>query len=314
MKPLKIAVGLDDNYVGPLLVMIFSAWKTKQNNFEIIVGYDPSLLSLSNRSFIHEIMRHLEIGVEFLELTIAPEMGSAYHITTSSYIRILLADILEDTFLWLDCDLICECGWDELLYHEVPSENTVICAVIDPLVNKFTQSPNEAIKKANGKYFNAGVAIIDPAAWRRFGFNNRWKDVLLKYDYLKFMYVDQCVLNYLLVKNFSELTPQYNALEMTSRYLKYESVKIRHFAGDVKPWHHLSKIYLTLIGPYRFNSVSRYLTTQNELINHFNGEKKIKNELIKIFAFNRKRQPFFVKLKKSITLRKSLNSLLKNHF
>jgi lipopolysaccharide biosynthesis glycosyltransferase len=310
----KVAVGLDDNYVSPLLVMLFSAWQTKENDFEVIVGYDDLHLSPESIILIEEVARNLGIGIEFIEIKLNSKIQNASHITPSAYIRILLADILQESFLWLDCDLICEPGWDELLHFEIPTKSTVICAAIDPIVQRMTKSTNEAVKRSNGKYFNSGVAIIDPVAWRQLGFNDRWLDVVLNSAHLKLEYADQCVLNYLLVNNFYEINPEYNRIEMSARYLKCINVKIRHFAGPIKPWNFKSKIILASFGPFLYKSVLRYAKTQEQLIHQLNQETEVRQKLNHLLYSKRQEDSFFNKVKALRISRITLKQIFEDYF
>jgi lipopolysaccharide biosynthesis glycosyltransferase len=260
----RVATGIDDNYLGPFLVMLYSAWKSSSQRFELIVGFNSSTLSTSSRSLIQDSANALGVSVEFVEVNVPAEISSEGHISPSAFIRLLLADILEETFVWLDSDLVCEEGWEELLSLKVASPNIILYAAYDPIANiEWEKSNNASVRNSKGRYFNSGVMVLDAKAWSRLGFPAKWRSLIKKYGDYNFQWADQCVINYLATQNFMPLRQELNFQEQVRNMQLKCVASIRHFSGPIKPWHYKSIGPLVWSGPFSQKSVRRYLELQS---------------------------------------------------
>ncbi len=270
MANMRVAVGIDDKFVFPFLTMIFSALKHSEMNFSVIVGFDPNLLHEKNRTLISEILKRLRIDFVFFEVALPSEYKQTTHIPASTFIRLLLADALEETFLWLDCDLICEPGWDRLLNLKSYSTDSIIFAAVDSVVLNLGPSPNKARLLAGSNYFNSGVMVVNARKWNRQGMGLAWRGALAKYEEYHFQFADQCILNFIASDFWTPLDPSFNQLELISRRSNSSTPKIRHFAGPVKPWHYTSEWSpLTLVSPFSRKALSSYFKAHKEFSEFF---------------------------------------------
>lgn len=275
----RLAVGVDDGYVDTLLIALYSAWLAANQPFQLIVGFVPSELSSKKRKVIAAVMGHLGVPTEFIEVQLPSGAIWEKHISPSSYTRIALADVLEETFVWVDCDVILEPGWDELLSQKATQPRMVISAVRDEIINnRPNSSGNKSVVLSKGNYFNSGLMLVDAKAWSEKGFDLVWKDALSRYTELGFQYGDQCVLNYTAAGHVSFLEPKFNVLELLDESIhKGESV-IRHYAGNIKPWHYSSEWdYLLCIVPFRRKAIKRFFETRRRLLVEIKDIPEIQN-------------------------------------
>jgi lipopolysaccharide biosynthesis glycosyltransferase len=158
------------------------------------------------------------------------------------YLSLALADALGDRYrriLYLDGDIYFEGGdLDRLL--DLPMGGHPVAAVRDILLFR---NPNHhaAEYRAMGlpalNYLNAGVLLIDTAAWRAAGILEQC--VALRQSHPKACILhDQSVLNAVLRGRFAELAPHWNwqvNLAVPMATFSYP-VAFRHFIGREKPW------------------------------------------------------------------------------
>ena len=264
MKLNRVAAGIDDNYLIPFLVMLYSAWKTSSQSFEVVVGFDGLTLSQRSREQIRQFSDTLGISVEFIEVSFPAETSAAGHISLASYTRLVLADILDETFVWLDSDIICEVGWEELLSMKTDS-GVIVSAAYDPAGNiDWQQSENFAVRDARGRYFNTGVMVVDGKGWTRLGFPTIWNNLIPKYLEYNFQWADQCVINYLAMRNFSPLHQKFNYQEQARDLQLAVPTFIHHFNGPTKPWNYKHAGLMLWFGPFSQASVQKYLEVQSE--------------------------------------------------
>jgi lipopolysaccharide biosynthesis glycosyltransferase len=255
-----VACGIDDNYVWPLLVMLTSAKVNTSRQFSVILCYDKNFLSLTNISFIIAYLRTISIDFELVELEIQVEARYETYLTSTTYSRIILADNLSAVFLWLDADLICRKGWDDVFEFVPPAKSKVIATgVRDPLVKRWSEdefSKNQAVQIAQHDYINAGVLLLDSQKWSDLYGVEEWREVLNPAKQLGFQFHDQCVLNYLLKGRIAFLPDEFNYLIRNEDGRIIQDPKIVHFSGWDKPWHY-SNYHLWVRSPIKHRDLYR---------------------------------------------------------
>jgi lipopolysaccharide biosynthesis glycosyltransferase len=247
-----VASAVDDNYVWPLLVMLRSARSTESTPFQFILGYDENNLSKNNLNLIETVcgIWKIEMSVVRINLDILVEPGS--YITSVTYARLFMADILQTNFIWIDADVLCQKGWDDIFGFGKNTEgDAIVIGSQDPLVQfgvPDSQMNNSAVRLAGTNYFNAGVIYINSLKWKQFNSAEKWRWAYDNASSLGLQFHDQCILNYVLYES-SELIPRkYNYLVRndTGRLEKHPC--LIHFAGGFKPWH-MPEVALWVISP-----------------------------------------------------------------
>jgi lipopolysaccharide biosynthesis glycosyltransferase len=268
-----VTTGLDDNYLLPFLVMAHSAKKHSKNNFYLKIAFGKNLLSKDNRIIISKVLNILQIEYEFIQFEINLKLRKEKWIATTSYLRLNLADTEIENFLWLDCDLICLDGWDDLFEdYDLLWRKFAVCAAKDSISlskisNQRQYKKNEAFMKMKNDYFNAGVLLVNTKLWKDIQKRLPWTTLYENYQNYGFQFADQCILNYTCDKSFAHLDKHYNVFASSrNKFHSKRGTKILHYAGGEKPWTYEKNdfsIFFSSIGRKR---IRHYLEYQSELI------------------------------------------------
>ena len=280
MQKNLIVTGFDDNYLFPFLVMIYSAKKNSNTNFHLKIAFSEDLLSRENRLIITSLLNLFNITFELIPISLAGELKSQDHISITAFSRLYLADTLTEKFLWLDCDLICRPGWDDIfLEYASVIEDHSVCAAIDAIPIKYPLgydfgTKNAAMSRMGQNYFNSGVLIVNPMKWRTINENEHWSQVYSNYELLGFQFADQCILNYLCFQSFHHLAPNYNYFAtIRKEYVAEDEIKILHFPGREKPWTYKKYQFATFFGSIKARYIHEYLDMQCEMIEAVKNDK-----------------------------------------
>ena len=234
VPPLLVS-GFDNAYVWPWMVHIFSGQKSSPMNLNRCIAITPTSLSVQNRELLEKVAEWLDFSITWIKIELPDGLPLSQHITVMAYARLVLADSLDSPFIWMDVDTLLRPGWEELLYlPELPSK-FASRATLESLRFQNLPTINEAILRAGNSYFNSGIIQINPEAWRSKGLDHQWKVLLKEYKMRNFQYLDQCILNYLLVGLNEPLPAQFNFMP---DLWEENSIKPRiiHFVGMNKPW------------------------------------------------------------------------------
>ena len=281
-RPFTVATGVDDNYVLPLLVMIYSAKVNSTKKFHLTFGFDSNELSISNQEMLSEVLKLLEVSFDFVPITLSKGMDAYAHLSPTSYLRLLLADDISGLMLWLDSDLLCLPGWDSIyLEHSNLPNGKVLSAVRDAYIsnlgsNYAGDSNNESLKKVGVDYFNSGVSLIDCDKWRALNYPQEWPKLLREIDIRGFKMGDQDIMNFLCHRQVHYLPWEYNALAVVKNHNSKLRPFISHFAGSTKPWFFTFADPRILRSSLRPSDIYKYLRYQSRLI------KTVKHENLRL--------------------------------
>jgi lipopolysaccharide biosynthesis glycosyltransferase len=284
--PLKVATGIDDNYVLPFLVMVFSAKINTTEKIHVTLGFDSNELSASNQELLFRVLRIIDVSFNFVEVSLSKSMEARAHISSTSYSRLLLADKLSGLMLWLDSDLICLPGWDSIFLDKGNLPNGMVMSVVrDELLSNqgakyASRSSNESLKIMGSDYYNTGVALIDCDMWKALNYPQKWPKLLEEAKVRGFQYADQCVLNFLCQRQVNYLPWAYNALASAKNHGRNSSPFILHFAGGIKPWFYSIKDPRILAGRLFSRDVFKYLRYQSQLIEIVKTENPVLGSIL----------------------------------
>jgi lipopolysaccharide biosynthesis glycosyltransferase len=301
---------VDDNYVLPLLVMIHSAKKYSKNDFRFVLGYDPNCLSATNINLIEECLTLLKVPFSKICVTLKGRFEDNNHITATAYARLPMADVLSGTVLWLDADLVCKPGWDEIFeFFDGDLGGKTVAGVRDSVITSsqiLANTKNLAVIKMQEKYFNSGVLIIDCISWQLMNTSERWPVVVQNYDNFGFQLSDQCVLNYLFADSHRLLPPEYNVLAFYSSRTAREQAKILHFAGPMKPWSYRRfsfKIFFSLLSR---RDIWDYLDLETELLRVVLRASRGNWKLLHSISHQNKKEKWVASYKKNAHIKRAL--------
>jgi lipopolysaccharide biosynthesis glycosyltransferase len=236
-----------------------------KKDFNLKIAFGNGLLSEENIELISEVLSVLSISYEFISVDLDSRLRSERWITVTAYIRLYLADTLPDKFLWLDGDLICLKGWDKIFEeYEFSIEKYAICAAVDTVIldlaSRYPYNSNAAILRMGQNYFNTGVLLVNPNAWRDINKKNQWQELYDHYNEKGFQFADQCIINYLCSNSFLHLDKSYNVLaSLRKKNVTSGEMKILHFAGEEKPWFYKKFDFAIVASHLRSIDILKYI-------------------------------------------------------
>ena len=298
-----ICSGIDDNYLWPWMVSIYSAKLHSSGAFSVKLGYVKGSLTESNQKFVIDFCSALEINIEIEGFDFDFKVKTS-NLPVQAYIRLLWLDKLEDPFLWIDADTLLLEDWQGIFENlQDYSAGTVLFAALDTDVikGKLEMYPNnQAYVRGGDTYFNSGIFLGFPENWKKEFFHQKWPEIAAKHVELGFEHHDQDVLNYLVFEHKKIFNSSYNCLVMQDSLINQ---RILHFTGQPKPWHFdaTSQSYFSSIellkernGTGAFGGVNWLFEYQNywrherELLKSLSSDSKLKNPSLLLYKSARK--------------------------
>ncbi len=237
--PIHVACAADARYVLPLSVMLQSLGTHLAPARRAHVHILADGLSLADRGRVGRSVP-ANLTLRWQEARPLPSHLPLWgRMSATTYQKLNLAHWLPpdvDRVLWLDCDMLVLADvavlWDE------PLTQVIALAVPDERV-PFISSPfgvagwRELHLPRDAPHFNAGLLMVDLAAWRAYDVQARSFDYLLRHrDRIYFW--DQEALNAVLTGHWRPLDPRWNRHPAHSP--AGEQPWILHFSGNLKPW------------------------------------------------------------------------------
>lgn len=256
---LHVAVGIDEAYVLPLLVMLMSLR-------EHLATHRP-LLHLLHRGLSPGALEAIESVIESrpVEITSTPALlRDTGAFPPEAATPLLLADHLPgnlERVLFLDADLLVLDDVGRLWSQDL--EGKVLAACTDAAIPRCgsargVKDPARWGGRADAPYFNGGVLLIDLDAWRAADVTSRAMAYFgatgARVDFLH-----QEALNAVLTDRWKPLSPRWNlAAGRAGRMFEWprsdawRDPGIVHFAGRMKPWRapvagHFNDRYQTVL-------------------------------------------------------------------
>ncbi len=241
-KPI-FCFGIDDNYVWPLLVSLYSAKKNFNKFKRVHIVYDPNKLHEKAISEVKNSCKILGIRPKFVSLAVPKNALDQGHITSTSYLRLQLSEIFHGKVFWFDTDLLFLKNWQEISSYAL-QRNMGRPAIFARLHWGNPESAsNQAIIESKDQYFNSGVLLIDSKVWKENLIATELSSIIPNYSNLGFEWADQCLLNYYFRGDYGRIDLEYNSIP--AEYIESRT-RIIHFAGTHKPWTR----YMSSIGEY----------------------------------------------------------------
>jgi lipopolysaccharide biosynthesis glycosyltransferase len=273
-EPIVIVTACDETYVRALAAAIRSAIVSvpRQRDVHVFVldgGIDERSKVLLARSW-----KRRNVDVHWLspDLDSIADMPVSHHISRSTYLRILTAELLPreiDKAIYLDADTIVVRNLNEL--WQTPLEGAycaavqeVFCPVLNPaevysrpLYSMTMRNMNplpipnylELGLSGDAAYFNAGIMLVNVARWREEAIARRGFEILRdNRPHARFW--DQYALNVMFSGQWKMLDPRWNQSQIVfklptweqSHYTEAELNQIKrdpwivHFNYLPKPW------------------------------------------------------------------------------
>lgn len=253
---MNILVCCDDNYIGPLMTMLYSLFESNQEDFDIYLA--QSRVSEENTRLLEAYIDRLTGGrSRFFNIQVDKafeEVGTTFYYTAEMYYRLLAFKYLPqdlDRVLYLDPDILVINPLRDL--YEIDFEGAYFAAA--PHKMPGTQAPNmtrlalASDKKGIENYYNSGILMMDLEAIRQDPREEEIISYIQDTPRLGSLMPDQDLLNVVyrdVIKPISEFKYNYDSRRtnfyrltedfVDSRHI-IEEVSIIHFCGRDKPWH-----------------------------------------------------------------------------
>jgi lipopolysaccharide biosynthesis glycosyltransferase len=207
----------DNNYIMPTGVLLCSICENNKSEeiiFHIILNSDISennKCSLKNvvAKYFSKVICFYVVEHKIPEYFTVNKPGQPQHITSVSYFRLLVTEILPeniDKVIYLDCDIIVRHSLRELYNYDV--EKYAVAAVPDMTEGQIHWYNYLRYPQRYG-YFNAGVLLINLKYWRDNDMLTQFSNFAKNYPQRIRMH-DQDILNYVLHDKKLNLPLKYN--------------------------------------------------------------------------------------------------------
>lgn len=232
----------DANYAPHLAVLLKSIEANKGAEHvrvhAILDGVDASLFNQ-----IRSTVPRLNIIAYNVAGHVALDLPPLLQISRATYLRLIITEVLPatiDRVLYLDIDMVVTCSLLALWQTDLQGHSCG--AVEDPGVDADTFAQTYKLK-GKGRYFNAGMLLINMQAAHRTSFLTRALNQLIAKPKM-YEFADQDALNEQLWQNWLSLDAQWNYqrehLYKPEKYITLDPINkfpsIIHFTESQKPW------------------------------------------------------------------------------
>ena len=285
-----IAMSADDNYVWPLLSLIYSLWKNADDEFEICIANVNGTLSFNNQEIIKSVIDKIQVPYRVVEAFIPSDVKTDARISIASYGRLWLADNLKEDFIYLDADSLAFSGWQEIFkgIQELKSHPNYLLGALAAKTNKGLNWSSEHAEKRQ-LCFHATCLIISWENWqtntKKYG-QESWHSVAKRSRELNLLAHDQDILQFMAEGDFLHIRE--GLFELPIRPTRPAS--IISSGSWIKPWSIREedlpvRIYEDIVNPrragnaYFLDEYSAFKTNEIEFLNYLRqvGSKNIKH-------------------------------------
>lgn len=266
---LNIAFAIDENYIIPSGVLLFSILKNNSNlniHFHIFTTCDDMGKFCNFKKF------NADITIYVLNENYFSSLQTPGHFSPAIYYRVAIPYVLEgkvDNILYIDADVLCVSSLQELTLIDI--SDYYIAAVED-----LGMSKNDVRNLGMlGKYFNSGVMIINVEKWIVSDIFNKFMSLV---NERVFAYPDQDALNILFDENILYISNKYNHFTE----VESEEAVLVHYVGWLKPWSMAAdnnEMYLRYYSESPFKSIPLQSPVNHKLAKRL-ARKYIKNNQI----------------------------------
>ena len=239
-REIPIFFSSDDHYIPFLDIAITSLIEHASKEFEYRIIVLNTGLEEEN---VRCVKRNEKAGfrIDFIDISEAVEriqsrLKNVYHFSVVTYYRLFIASLFPqyDKVVYLDCDLVV-LGDVSKLYHTEMGDN-ILAAAPEAFVRstpEFRLYAEKALGVDPDGYFNAGVLLMNLAAFRENKIEEAFLRLITEYDF-DLLDPDQAYLNYLCLGKVLALPNGWNK-EPTTFACEGEK-NIVHYALYKKPW------------------------------------------------------------------------------
>lgn len=234
---MHIVTASDNNYVPGVFVLLASVIKHNEDAYFTVIAID---WSDENLALLKALGKRLsvDVSVKILKkekLAHLPVRRS--HLTTSSYARLLIPDLLpeEERLIYMDCDMLVTGSLEELLHCDLTDQ--LVAAVRCPSP---TSAFAEAMELPVEQYFNSGLMVLNLRLWRQEDLASRCMEAIAALD-CPYLGQDESALNDVARGRVHYLPASFNVYARADCYQATlsnpSSIKVLHYIVKPKPWN-----------------------------------------------------------------------------
>ena len=236
---IHIVFACDDKYAQHAGVAITSLREQQRSGSPVQVHLLDGGISAVNLERLHRLKDgHLDIIIYKGNIEEYSQYLTATYVSKATYLRLSIEKILPaeiNRVIYCDSDVVFLKPIDEL--WNIDLSGHWLAAVPDP-PHALNQGHWKDLGIEGGRYFNAGVILIDLNSWRDHHVSEQVKGYLRSH-WDKVLSWDQDGLNAVLYKNWLPLDICWNTFSGPVDKKKL-SASIIHFASELKPWFYKS--------------------------------------------------------------------------
>lgn len=241
-KEIPIFFSTDDNYIPYLDVALRSLIENASSDYDYrIIVLNTGLSEESAKKV--KANERAGVRIDFMDISeqlasIKSRLRDVYHFSIVTYYRLFIASLFPqyDKVLYLDCDLVV-LGDIARLYHTDLGDN-ILGAAPEQFVRstkEFRLYAERALGVDPDGYVNAGVLLMNLAAYRRERIEDKFIQLITEHDF-DLLDPDQAYLNYLCQGRICVLPSVWNQEPMPGAGTADGGIV--HYALYKKPWQY----------------------------------------------------------------------------
>lgn len=237
---LNVLFSSDDNYAQHLGAAMYSLLENNADFDQVQVFIVDNDIRPDSKEKLETVAAQFSNAciqwIAFSEWKKRLNLDMAWDISLSSYARLFVADMLPETVdrvVYLDCDMIVCRSLREL--WETNLDGCVLGAVQDFISDRMKTAVGVTPTQA---YFNAGMLLIDLAAWRAQSIEQECLQFIEDHKG-KVIHHDQGVINGVLGRTIRRLPLQYNV--MTIHYI-FDRRKLCKYFDDHAEFYSVTEV------------------------------------------------------------------------
>lgn len=253
---INIALASDNNYAQHVSVVMKSILENTNYKNKIRFFLLSDSIDVDKLSKLQETIQETGAKLIVCELSTYKNFEKIYtsgHISKAAYFRLDIANILPrdvEKVIYMDVDLIVLKNIVDLWNFDMQGKPVAAVPDFGIMASKRLMKQKQEVigLRANEKYFNSGVVVMDLVQWREYDYSTRVIDLAVNGN---FPHHDQDALNKLFMDNWIELPLSWNVIPpifdllpkvLFNRKFRKDALQARnniailHYAGRYKPW------------------------------------------------------------------------------
>lgn len=244
MTTLRVVMASDHRYFIGLLVSATSlAWWLPAGTYLELHVLDDGIHNSQFRSLttrLQQILSTSKVVRHPIQQLGLQQYCASHPYPATAVARLFIPELIktEAPVLYLDVDTVCLGDLSHLATLSMGDDVMAACMEVLGQSCLADDCPIELSSSADRQapYFNTGVILLNPPAWRRQRITEQALEQLARDD-VRFRYADQTVLNYIARHKIQRIHESHNTLHSLFKSKQQNWPHILHFYGGTKPWH-----------------------------------------------------------------------------